>query len=60
MKTKFEECEFEHDGCCYAYVCYSDRKCRAKDEKGNVVCMATVEEIKKLDEEARQAKRIHP
>ena len=41
-----QKCEFDIDGCCYAFVCYCGIQCKAKDKDGNVVRMATVKEIK--------------
>ena len=40
------KCNFDVGGCCYALVCYTDIQCKCKDSKGNVVCMATIGEIK--------------
>lgn len=33
--NKRDECEFDKNGICYAGVCYSNKKCNAKDKKGN-------------------------
>jgi hypothetical protein len=41
-------CNFDKDGKCFAYACYSDQECSAKDGKN--INYATVEEIKKRDE----------
>jgi hypothetical protein len=44
-----KKCEFCVQNVCYAWVCYSGEKCGAKDEKGNVVRMASIEEIKERE-----------
>jgi hypothetical protein len=44
METK--KCNFDVNGVCYAMVCYTDLRCGAKDDAGNLIRMATVDEIK--------------
>jgi len=32
---KTKKCEFDKDGLCEAFVCYSNFKCNARDKNGN-------------------------
>ena len=43
-----KKCNFDKDGKCFAYCCYSKQECSAKI--GDDINYATMEEIKKDDE----------
>jgi hypothetical protein len=46
MKKEEQKCNFDVNGVCYAMVCYTDLRCGAKDDAGNLIRMATVDETK--------------
>jgi len=57
-QEEFEEkCRFDEDDGCGALVCYSSRKCGAKDEDGNIMYkeIEKVEEDPKIKEQALSA-----
>ena len=33
---KYEPCEFEKNNICYALICYTSQKCKAKDKDGKI------------------------